>query len=91
MRINCPLCGNRDRREFYYLGHEAYLARPLPDADPAAWDDYLHLRDNPAGVTKDLWYHETGCGAWVLVTRNTVTHDIIASEMVADRKQGAAR
>ena len=91
MRINCPLCGNRDRREFYYLGHAAYLARPLPDADLAAWDDYLHLRDNPAGVTKDLWYHETGCGAWVLVTRNTVTHEIIASELVADRKQGAAR
>ena len=91
MRITCPLCGTRDRREFYYYGHETYLNRPSPDADPADWDDYLHLRDNPAGVTKDLWYHETGCGAWVLVTRNTVTHEIMASELVAGRKQEAAR
>ncbi|MCA3504212.1 MAG: sarcosine oxidase subunit delta, partial [Rhodobacter sp.] len=48
MRIPCPLCGPRDRREFYYYGAEDYLRRPTPDAPPQAWDDYLHLRDNPA-------------------------------------------
>ena len=56
-------------------------AAPLAD-----WDNYLHLRDNPAGVTRDLWYHETGCGSWLLVTRNTVTHEILATERVADRR-----
>ncbi len=61
MRLNCPLCGPRDRREFYYSGSDDYLNRPAPDAPAEAWDDMLHLRDNPAGVTKDLWYHETGC------------------------------
>ena len=30
MRITCPICGERDRREFYYQG--AALALDRPDA-----------------------------------------------------------
>ena len=76
MRITCPNCGERDRREFYYQGDAVALTRPAPDAGPRAWDDYLHNRKNPAGDTTDLWFHEAGCGAWVVVGRNTVTHAI---------------
>jgi heterotetrameric sarcosine oxidase delta subunit len=85
MRITCPLCGPRDRREFYYYGADDYLHRPATD-DAAAWDNTLHLRDNPAGVTHDLWYHELGCAGWLRVTRNTVTHEELATELVAERK-----
>ena len=67
------------------MSRQPYLARPEPGAAPEAWDDYLHLRDNPAGVTRDLWYHETGCGSWLVVTRNTVTHDVLGAELVAER------
>jgi sarcosine oxidase subunit delta len=81
MRINCPNCGERDRREFYYQGDAVVLDRPAEDAGPHAWDDYLHNRDNPSGVTRDLWCHEAGCRAWIVVTRNTVTHDVIATEL----------
>jgi heterotetrameric sarcosine oxidase delta subunit len=83
MRLTCPLCGPRDRREFYYYGAADYLDRPGPDAPPEAWDNYLHLRDNPAGITTDLWYHETGCTSWLKITRNTVTHEIMAVDLVA--------
>jgi sarcosine oxidase subunit delta len=83
MRIPCPLCGLRDRREFYYYGSDDYLSRPDEGAPPEAWDNYLHLRDNPAGVTRDLWYHEAGCASWIAVTRNTVTHEILQAELVA--------
>lgn len=76
MRITCPYCGSRDRREFYYKG--ADLPRPEADAGEAAWDDYLHLRDNPAGETRDLWHH-TPCGSWVVVERNTVTHQVLST------------
>jgi sarcosine oxidase delta subunit len=31
-----------------------------------------------------------GCSSWLAVTRNTVTHEILAVEAVADRKGGAA-
>jgi sarcosine oxidase subunit delta len=33
-------------------------------------------------MTEDLWLHEAGCGAWLKVTRDTVTHDIHAVELV---------
>ena len=84
MRLTCPLCGSRDRREFYYYGADDYLDRPAADASPGAWDNYLHLRDNPMGVTRDLWYHEQGCTSWLAVTRNTVTHEILKVELVAE-------
>ena len=87
MRLTCPLCGARDRREFYYYGAEDYLDRPAAGAAPEAWDEHLHLRDNVAGVVRDLWYHETGCAQWLVVTRNTVTHEILAVELVAGREK----
>ena len=82
MRIACPCCGTRDRREYTYYGAADYLNRPASEADDAAWDEYLHLRDNPAGPTRDLWYHDP-CGTWVEVSRNTLTHDIMAVRAIA--------
>ena len=87
MRIRCPICGERDRREFYYQGAAVALARPAPDAGEAAWDNYVHLRDNPAGVTRDLWHHDGGCGAWLVVTRNTVTHEVLDVAVAAEETQ----
>lgn len=85
MRLKCPLCGERDRREFYYYGADDYLNRPAVGAPLSAWDDHLHNRDNPAGQTRDLWYHEQGCAQWLRVTRNTVTHEITQVDLVAER------
>ncbi len=82
MRIECPLCGTRDRREFYYSGHATGLARPVPGAGAEVWDDYLHNRDNPAGITEDLWHHEFGCGAWLVVRRDTVSHAVLSARLV---------
>lgn len=87
MRLKCPLCGERDRREFYYVGDAVALARPDPDAGISAWDDYLHNRDNPAGVTRDLWQHEAGCAAWIVVTRDTVSHEVLETALASDVKR----
>ena len=84
MQIPCPICGPRDLREFTYKGHDTYLRRPAPDAPPEAWNDYLHLRDNPAGATRDLWYHGAGCSAWLVVDRNTVTHQITGATLARE-------
>ena len=73
MRIPCPHCGPRDLREFTYKG-AALMERPEGDWSDT-WDAYLHLRDNPAGRTEDLWYHGP-CGTWVVVDRDTVNHAI---------------
>lgn len=85
MRITCPYCGERDRREFTYQGAALALSRPSEDASSQDWDNYLHNRDNPAGKTRDLWYHDS-CGSWIAVRRNTVTHEIHATDPVREVK-----
>ncbi|MBV7396321.1 sarcosine oxidase subunit delta [Mameliella sediminis] len=82
MRLTCPICGTRDRREFYYQGDAVMLDRPAADAAAQVWADWLHLRDNPAGRTRELWYHEAGCTSWLVVERDTVTHEVFSVELV---------
>ncbi len=95
MRIECPICGSRDRREFYYGGAQDYLDRPDPSGDAekdiAAMHRYLHIRENPCGETKDLWHHEAGCSAWLLVTRDTATHEITKVELASQARRARAR
>ena len=90
MRLTCPICGERDRREFYYVGDAVALNRPEADASAEAWDDYVHNRDNPCGVTRDLWYHESGCSAWIVVTRDTATHEVLGCTLASDVREGGA-
>jgi sarcosine oxidase subunit delta len=90
MRITCPHCGDRDRREFYYVGDAQLIHRPAPDAGEPVWTDYIHNRDNPAGRTTDLWYHESGCSAWLVVTRDTVTHEVYDVQLASDAKGAKA-
>ncbi|MEM9754835.1 MAG: sarcosine oxidase subunit delta [Pseudomonadota bacterium] len=79
MLIPCPLCGLRDAREFTPKGHARFLTRPEGDWSET-WHDYLHLRDNPAGETEELWYHGA-CGTWLIVSRNTVTHTVNSARL----------
>ena len=77
MRISCPYCGPRGNDEFTYLG-DATAQRPDPHQPDAAatFYDYVYLRDNPSGIHRELWYHGGGCHKWLVVTRNTRTHEI---------------
>ena len=79
MRIPCPFCGSRDINEFAYHG-DATLTRPEP-GDAEAMYDYVYLRDNPAGLHREHWYHAAGCHAWLTVTRNVSTHAILSAEL----------
>ncbi|MCX7300528.1 MAG: sarcosine oxidase subunit delta [Rhodobacterales bacterium] len=83
MRITCPLCGTRDRREFTWQGDALAIHRPARDAGPEAWDNYIHLRENPAGKTRDLWYHDP-CGTWAVAERDTVTHAVHSTTLVTE-------
>ena len=91
MRIDCPHCGPRDAREFAYLG-DANVTRPDPAAPDALkrFTDYVYLRDNPAGPLRELWYHGGGCQTWLVVTRNTRTHEILDVESLKAWTPGAA-
>ena len=86
MIIHHPLLGPRDMQEFVYLGDASLLARPdgLADGTAEAFYQYLYLRDDPAGLHRELWFHEQGDRSWLVVTRNTVSHEILAVEMARD-------
>lgn len=90
MRISCPVCGERDSREFSYKGDALALARPEEGASFAEWDDYLHNRDNPAGLTRELWFHGLGCGAWIVAERDTVSHVFMRTALARDEREAGA-
>ena len=95
MIFNHPILGPRDAQEFVYLGDAGLIDRPDWQQENAvdAFYDYLYLRDNPAGEHRELWYHEQGDRSWLVVTRNTVTHEISKVELARDvaRARGRGR
>lgn len=91
MIINHPLLGPRDAAEFVYLGDASLIDRPDGmSASIRDFHDYAYLRDNPAGEHRELWYHEQGDRSWLVVTRNTLTHEITQVDLARDvaRKMG---
>ena len=93
MIINHPLLGPCDAAEFTYLGDASLMDRPDWQTENAAqaFHDYAYLRDNIAGEMRELWFHEGGDRSWLVVTRNTLTHEImdvqLARDVALDRKQ----
>ncbi len=86
MIINHPLLGPRDAAEFTILGDASLLNRPDWQADDAdeAFYNYMYLRDNPAGLHRELWFHEHGDRSWLVVTRDTVTHAVLEVNLARD-------
>ncbi len=93
MIIPHPLLGPRDAQEFTYMGDAALIDRPDGMAEGAAeaFDTYLHARDNPAGLHRELWYHEAGDRSWLVVTRDTRTHEITQVELARDVARARGR
>ena len=91
MIINHPHLGPRDASEFTILGDASLINRPdwqAGDADDAFYT-YQYLRDNPAGLHRELWFHEQGDRSWLVVTRDTVTHAVIAVALASDVAKAA--
>ncbi len=93
MIINHPLLGPRDAQEFTYLGDASLIDRPDWEAADAQeqFYEYAYLRDNPAGEHRELWFHEIGDRSWLVVTRNTLTHEITSVEMARDVARSMGR
>jgi sarcosine oxidase subunit delta len=79
MRIPCPHCGPRGLEEYLYHG-DATRRRPKDGgaAPTQEWTDYVYLRDNANGAHQELWYHSAGCHAWLIVTRDLRSHEILS-------------
>ena len=77
MLIPCPHCGARPAEEFTFLG-DAKPVRPASNdaATMDQWFDYVYLRDNPKGAIDEYVHHSGGCRAWLVIRRNTETHEV---------------
>ncbi len=85
MLIPCPHCGTRPVEEFTFLG-DASVMRPTTN-DPASmeqWYGYVYLRENPRGAFDEFAHHAGGCRAWLVVSRNTETHEIYGAVTAGD-------
>jgi sarcosine oxidase subunit delta len=93
MIIHHPLLGPCDAQEFTYLGDASLIDRPdgMAEGADAAFYDYQYLRDNPAGQHRELWFHEQGDRSWLVVTRDTVTHEITSVELARDVARAKGR
>lgn len=76
-QIECPNCGKRNVSEFRFGGQ--VLSRPKNLENQAAWMEYVYLRDNPAGVQSEWWYHRMGCQHWFVLERDTRSNQVSGS------------
>jgi heterotetrameric sarcosine oxidase delta subunit len=88
MRIPCPFCGERDLSEFSYLGDAGYRRPEFGSENVEEFYEAVYLRDNPAGPHEELWYHAFGCCSWLIVARNTRTHEILAARLAKQEALG---
>ncbi len=75
IRIPCPFCGERDHAEFTYGGDAAIDYPPL-DGPAEDWLEAVFQRENIRGVQQETWHHVHGCRQWLVVERDTMTHEI---------------
>mgnify|MGYP005994469485 CR=1 FL=1 len=66
IRIPCPFCGDRDHSEFTY-GGDGSIKYPEIGASKEAWISAVFERQN---------VHLYGCRMWMIVERDTTTHEI---------------
>ena len=74
--IPCPHCGPRAQAEFVYERVVESIVDPAAPAGDAI--RALYTRANPMGPDEELWRHAFGCRAWLVLTRDRVTHAIEA-------------
>ena len=84
--IECPNCGPRSVYEFKFGGERK--AEPGSGSGSRAWRHYFYFNRNVNGPGDEWWYHGGGCGAWLRVTRNTATNEVIAVERSGAEDEG---
>lgn len=86
LQIVCPYCGERDHVEFVYGGDANQPYPDIDDSDLDRWTEFVFVRDNPKGAHSEYWQHQHGCRQWLLVVRDTVTHEINSVVPARDKK-----
>jgi heterotetrameric sarcosine oxidase delta subunit len=74
--------------EFSYLGDAGYRRPELGSENIEQFYETVYLRDNPAGPHEELWYHAFACRSWLIVTRDTRTHQIFGARLAKQAALG---
>ena len=74
----CPFCGPRDETEFHYGGEAGNVRPDGTDVPIDRWANYLYMRGNPKGSTREIWVH-MNCSEFFVMERDTVTHKVLSS------------
>jgi heterotetrameric sarcosine oxidase delta subunit len=82
--ISCPHCGVQ-------IKGDAVPLRPSASAPDKAWHDYIFIRPNPMGRHKEFWHHVAGCRRFLVVERDTVTHEVFSVEDATAFRLGDAK
>ena len=83
LTIPCPFCGRCSETEFAYRGD---ATRPVPplDAPQEVWAEHVFQRDNPRGRHLEYWHHLHGCRQWLVVERDTASHEIVSATLARE-------
>ena len=77
--LTCPNCGTREVTDFGYGGEIS--ARPSARPSLRQLGEYNYFRRNVAGVQREWWFHRSGCRAWFIAERDTVTNEVLRIEL----------
>ncbi len=88
IRILCPFCGERDHSEFTY-GGDGGVTYPALDAPAEDWLKAVFERENIRGRQFETWHHVSGCRMWLLVERDTMSHEIHSVRVAHDGQRRA--
>lgn len=73
----CPFCGERDEREFLYLG-EFGKTRPetVNEITALEWTKYLHSKRNDLGTVREIWMH-LPCSEAFVMERDSISMNVL--------------
>jgi heterotetrameric sarcosine oxidase delta subunit len=84
LTLDCPICGIRDETEFTYGGDATVTRPPMDEGASQAWLNFVFMRTNPRGPHREYWHHVQGCRQWLMLERDTLTHDQGACVLARD-------
>ncbi len=86
--LKCPNCGVREVTDFGFGGEIS----PRPKSRPSfrELNSYNYFRRNVAGVQREWWFHRSGCRAWFVAERDTVTNEVLFTALPDDAPPGGA-
>ena len=79
MLIPCPCCGPRNEDEFTCWSEAVPRPAAPSSLSDAEWTDFVYTHRNPKGPVREQWWHARGCRRWILVERDTLTHEIASA------------